>query len=128
MKFAGTQCDQTFRDVWPELCAKPLGIDVDAKAAKDGQTNPQRKYYWRSLNAWGRELGYTVKETEMYLHNSILCEAYGVKECKRIGRSIIEIPNQRSSKSNREDYSLLIETLILVAAETGFAIEPAERR
>lgn len=101
----------------------PLGVSIEARGIKPQQTDEQRGYYWLSLKSWGNHLGYSAKESEEILHRHICCVAFGVKETKRIGGMIIEIPEMRSSRLNREEYSVLIETLIREAAEDGFVIE-----
>lgn len=113
----------TFRG-WSEFLGG-MGYQLTLEQIKPKQTDSQRGMYWASLHEFGKHLGYDARETEAILHNHILCCAYGVKETREIGGSRIEIPNERSSKQNREDYAHLIDTLMRVAAEEGFYIEPS---
>jgi hypothetical protein len=92
---------------------------------KRRQTSSQRGYYWASLQAFGSSLGYTARESEVWLHNAVKCEAFGVKQKRHIGRSVVEVPKKRSSEAARDEYSELIETLIYLAAEAGYVVEPA---
>ncbi len=104
----------------------PRGISVTIKPLTKAQTESQRGIYWASLHEFGEYLGYTKRESETFLHNAVLCYAYGVKETKRIGGSVVEIPNQRSSKANRDEYSELIQALSVVAAGAGFTFKRGE--
>jgi hypothetical protein len=114
------------KDALQQLPSK-LGILVEIKPAKVRQTDDQRGYYWLSLHYWGNEAGYSAKEAETWLHNAVCCEAFGVAKRMQVGGSLVEIPNQTSSKLGIEDYSLLIETMIRMAAHDGVAIPEPER-
>lgn len=111
-----------------EMADAKLGLDVEVKPIKSKHTDPQRGYYWRSLHFWGGCLGYTAKESETLLHLAVCCEAFGVKETRRIGNSVVEIPNHTSSKLHRDDYSLLIDRMLQMAAVSGVNVPPPERR
>ena len=57
------------------------------------------------------------------MHTELLCRAFGSEEVEtRLGLKVR--PTKRSSKISLSEYSELIETLIIIAAEMGFAIPP----
>lgn len=89
-------------------------------------TDSQRGYYWRSLELFGDWLGMSRGETKRSLHNAVLCEAYGIEREMAIGGKIFQIPKERSAGQNRENYSLLIDTLVQIAADMGYQIPPAK--
>jgi len=118
-------------DLWPEYdwdaLLQGLGFRFLFESVKAHQSDSQRHYYWMCLKLWGDSIGFSARESEEILHRAVLCEAFGVKETRMVRGSTIEIPNQRSSRLSREDYSLLIETMIRMAAENGFVVPSAER-
>lgn len=91
------------------LYGKPLVVEI--REQRHTQTPDQRGKYWATLHEWGKELGYTVKETEAILHNMVLCEAYGIEGYAEFRGARWPIPKKRSSGRNIEEYSILIETL-----------------
>ena len=93
-----------------KLFGKPLVVEI--KESKPRHTNEQQRYYWATLHEWGKELGYTTKETEVILHNLVLCEAYGIEKYIEYGGSRWPVPKSRSSDRNVTEYSELIETLV----------------
>lgn len=95
------------------LRKKPLKITVEERTPK--HTSEQQALYWATLREWGRNLGYTGKETERYLHEEVLIEAWGENKDKRKGR--IPIPNKRSSELDVADYSFLITVMERMRAE-----------
>ena len=104
-------------------CAKH-GLEIEVRAIRPKHTQEQQGYYWQALHFWGREIGYSAKESEVYLHSSVCCEAFGVERKLKIRGSVIEIPKRSSSKLTRADYSLLIDTMIRMASQYGVTIEP----
>lgn len=117
------------REFWPgdnwDAMTEGLGYRVVFEKIKPHQSDAQRGYYWASMTHWGREIGYSAKETEMWLHNAVLCEAFGVKETRSLRGMQYEIPKLRSSRLSRDDYSLLIETMLRMAAEMGITLPEA---
>lgn len=120
--------------LWPRqreeimaLADSKLGLDVEVKPIRAKHTDPQRGYYWRSLHFWGDCLGYTAKEAETLLHMAVCCEAFGVKETRRMGNNVVEIPNHTSSRLHRDDYSLLIDRMLYLAGQSGVNVPPPER-
>lgn len=91
------------------LRGKPLVIEI--KESRPKHTPEQQAKYWATLHEWGREQGYTVKETEAILHNHVLCEAFGIEKMIEVGGARWPVPKHRSSDSDVEEYSILIETL-----------------
>jgi hypothetical protein len=58
------------------------------------------------------------------MHNELLCICYGSEEIEtKFG--VMRRPLQRSSSADTREYSELIDLLINVAAEMGFAVPPA---
>jgi hypothetical protein len=110
------------REISEEAGAAQYGIAVDISALKAKQTNPQRGYYHMWKRAFAGFCGTTPDE----MHEHLLCEAYG-SEYTRTRLGLMKRPLQRSSKANRTEYSVLIETLIRVAAEMGFVVPPPHR-
>lgn len=101
-------------------------IVITVNEFEPGHTSEQQGYYWMGLNAWGAHLGFTAHESELILHNSVLCSAYGTKRTiKRAGSDgsiVVDVPNERSSSQSIKAYSLLIEHLLRMAAEDGYVI------
>ena len=59
------------------------------------------------------------------MHEEILCIAFGSEEIEtRFG--LRRRPLKRSGKIKREEYSDLIEHLIITAANMGFAVPPPD--
>lgn len=103
---------------------KPLKICVDI--AQPSHSSEQQSYYWTVLNQWGREQGYTGRETEEIVHNAVLCEAFGVKKRLQYRGHIRELPNRRSSRLSISDYSYLI--LVLEAMMSDQPIPEREQQ
>jgi hypothetical protein len=114
------------RKIWPYVpwddLLDGLGFKVTFEKIVAHQTDSQRSKYWATLNEWGDALGYTRKETETWLHNAVLCECFGVKETRVVRGMPIEIPELRSSRLNREEYSRLIETVLMLSAPDADAM------
>ena len=98
------------------------GITLTIAPVVHPHTHKQRAYYWKWLKEFGQFCGTTPDET----HEEILCQTYGSEYLEtRFG--IKRRPQKRSSEATRPEYSLLIDTLIRVAAELGFQIPPPLR-
>lgn len=100
------------------------GVLIEIEKRKPHQSDAQRAYYWRSLKAWGNDMGYTARETEIYVHPAVCAEAFGIKETRRFLNREVVIPKQTSSRLDKEAYSRLIETMIYLAAQHGYVVEP----
>ena len=95
------------------------GIEITIKPLVLGRTRQQEKYYRKWCGAFGSYCGTTPDET----HNEILKMAFGSEQvATKFG--YIWRPVKRSGRLNRLDYSLLVDTLIRVAAEMGFQVPP----
>ena len=71
------------------------------------------------MREFGNFCGTTPDET----HEEILCHAFGSEDYEtRLGTK--RRPQKRSWEANRVEYSLLIDTLIRVAADLGFVVPP----
>ena len=97
-----------------------VGIDFGKTNVRFGvaEDEPELRYYTKSAYTRG-------SPDEMHEH--MLSTAYG-SEVHRTRLGLRIRPLQRSSDASREDYSMLIETLIRTAAEMGFVVPPPERR
>jgi hypothetical protein len=115
------------RKLFPETSSQLLaltkeaknGITLELKPLEYAQTDSQRGYYHLWKNNFASFCGNTPDE----MHEHILCEAYG-SEYYRTRLGLMLRPLQRSAGANRAEYSVLIETLIRVAAEMEFVVPP----
>jgi len=97
------------------------GMTLELKPQKTNRSRPQENYYRK----WSREFGKHVGLTPNEMHEEILCIHFGSEDIDT-PFGVKRRPTQRSTQSNREQYTDLIETLIRVAAEMEFNIpEPA---
>ena len=97
------------------------GMTLELKPQKTNRSRPQENYYRK----WSREFGKHVGLTPNEMHEEILCIHFGSENIDT-PFGVKRRPSQRSTQSNREQYTDLIETLIRVAAEMEFSIpEPA---
>ena len=74
-------------------------------------SDEQRGLYWATLHAYGDKCGYSRKESDLMLHNAVLCEAYGIKRYANYRGMLWPVPRERSAKQSTEKYSTLIDTL-----------------
>ena len=101
--------------------SKSYGMTLELKPQKTNRSRPQENYYRK----WSREFGKHVGLTPNEMHEEILCIHFGSEDIDT-PFGVKRRPTQRSTQSNREQYTDLIETLIRVAAEMEFNIpEPA---
>jgi hypothetical protein len=97
------------------------GMTLELKPQKTNRSRPQENYYRK----WSREFGKHVGLTPNEMHEEILCIHFGSEDIDT-PFGVKRRPTQRSTQSNREQYTDLIETLIRVAAEMEFnSPEPA---
>ena len=101
------------------LADAPLGLEVEVYKRKASRSRPQENYYRK----WQRNFADWCGLTPDEMHDELLCRAFGseVYETK-FGEK--RRPLKRSGRTTIAEYSVLIETLILTAAEMGFAIPP----
>ena len=94
-------------------------ITVIAEKTVHNRTRPQENYYRK----WCREFGEWAGLTPDELHEEILCIAFGSEETDtKFGPRVR--PAKRSGEVKRDEYSLLIDHLIITAAKMGFAVPP----
>ena len=104
-----------------KLLADAESITVTAEKTRKGKTRPQENYYRK----WCREFSKWAGLTPDEMHEEILCIAFGSEEIEtRFG--LRRRPLKRSGKIKREEYSDLIEHLIITAANMGFAVPPTD--
>jgi hypothetical protein len=96
-------------------------ITITAEKTPVGRTRPQENYYRQWCNKFGHWCGLTPDE----MHEELLCQTFGTEEVEtKFG--VKRRPAKRSGQVKKEEYSLLIEQLIITAAQMGFAVPPAE--
>ena len=94
-------------------------ITVTAEKTVRNRTRPQENYYRK----WCREFGEWAGLTPDEMHEEILCITFGSEQTDtRFGPRVR--PAKRSSQVKRDEYSLLIDHLIITAAKMGFAVPP----
>ena len=94
-----------------------LGVKVVIDKIKRQRTRQQENYYHKWVTEFGKFCGMTHDE----MHEEMLCRAYGSEDVNtRLGYK--RRPLKRSSQANRAKYAELIDTLIITAAELGFAV------
>mgnify|MGYP003628277006 FL=1 len=96
-------------------------LTVIAEKTTYGRSRPQENYYRKWCRAFGEWAGLTPDE----MHEEILRIAFGTEEAEtKFGPKIR--PAKRSAEVKRDEYSLLIDHLIITAAKMGFAIPPPD--
>jgi hypothetical protein len=99
------------------------GLVLTIKPPMRFKTRSQENYYRKWCGQFAKYCGLTPDE----MHEEILCITYGSEEVEtKFGTR--RRPVQRSSSASVKEYSELVETLIRVAAEMGFAVPPADTR
>lgn len=117
------QAEKIFKALGFEWKDSFLGATL--KPRKRKHTRSQQGKYWACLHEFGEWLGYSKGETETILHNAILCNAFGSEPPKMVFGVLTSLPNRRSSTADRDEYSVLIETLNGVAADHGYTFKEA---
>jgi hypothetical protein len=107
---------------------KILGNGIDTRTLyisisnKVPRSRSQEGYYRKWSRGFGEFCGMTPDE----MHNELLLQAFGTIEVEtKFGWK--KRPNKRSGNTTKEEFSVLIDTLIRTAAEMGFDIPPAHR-
>ena len=95
------------------------GLTLTLEPLEFEQTHNQRGYY----HMWKKKFADFCGSTPDEMHEYLLCETYG-SEVVETMIGIRTRPLQRSSTANRTEYSVLIDTLIRVAADMGFHVPP----
>ena len=99
------------------------GLVLTIKPPMRFKTRSQENYYRKWCGQFAKYCGLTPDE----MHEEILCITYGSEEVEtKFGTR--RRPVQRSSSASVKEYSELVETLIRVAAEMGFAVPPPDTR
>lgn len=99
------------------------GLVLTIKPPMRFKTRSQENYYRKWCGQFAKHCGLTPDE----MHEEILCITYGSEEVEtKFGTR--RRPAQRSSSASVKEYSELVETLIRVAAEMGFAVPPPDTR
>jgi len=96
-----------------------LGVNLEISHKKKSRSRAQENYFRK----WEREFANFCGLTQDEMHNELLCRSFGSEDVEtRLGIKIR--PMQRSDRSSPSEYAELIDTLIIVAAQTGFAVPP----
>jgi len=99
------------------------GLMLTIKPPMRFKTRSQENYYRKWCGQFAKHCGLTPDE----MHDELLCIAYGSEEVQtKFG--LRRRPLKRSSSASVKEYSELVETLIRVAAEMGFAVPLADTR
>lgn len=100
---------------------KAESITLTAQRTPQTRTRQQENYYRKWCNQFASWAGLTPDE----MHDEILCITFGTEEVDtKFG--IKRRPAKRSGNIKKEEYALLIDQLIITAADIGFAVPPAE--
>jgi hypothetical protein len=115
----------------PNIAAEMSGVIKQAKHGLEITIVPLEFHHTREqvgyYRKWCREFGNYCGMTPDEMHEEMLCQAYGSEEVTtKFGT--VRRPLQRSGDVKRGDYSVLIDTLIRVAAEMGFDVPPPQRK
>jgi len=96
-------------------------LTVTAEETKRTRSRPQENYYRKWTRSFGDWCGLTPDE----MHEELLGIAFGTEESEtKFGTK--RRPAKRSGEVKKEEYSLLIDQLIITAANMGFAIPPPD--
>ena len=116
-----------FRELFPDQSAElsvlneSESLTLTLEKTRKKKTRPQENYYRK----WCREFAKWAGLTEDEMHEEILCIAFGSDHIEtRFG--VKKRPIKRSGRIKREEYSELIEHLIITAANMGFAVPPPD--
>lgn len=95
------------------------GIRVSISPYKPERTREQENYYRKRVAEFASFCGTTPDE----MHEYMLCEAFGSEEVPtRVG--VFRRPLRRSSSARVDEYAALIDTLIRIAGDMGFTVQP----
>ena len=110
-------------EIYEVICSSKNGITIEIDGLEFEHTGSQQRYFHK----WAREFGKFTGNTEGEIKDIVLGEMFGTELVDtKFGPRVR--PLKRSSEAKRIDYSALIDTLILMAAEMGFQIPPPTRR
>lgn len=99
--------------------SSPLGMNLELSKKVEGRSRPQENYYRK----WVRHFAEFCGLLEDEMHHELLCKAFGsTTTSTKFGDKTRA--NKRSADVDPKEYSSLIETLIIVAAEMSFAVPP----
>ena len=109
---------QAMRDLW----SAPLGVSLELSAIKAKQTDEQRGYFHLCCRLVGEHLGYTPDE----IKNITKRAAFGAEVHHGPLGDVERVKS--SALANRDEYSVLIQTLHRLAAEQGYSCPEPERK
>ena len=116
-------CPARTQEVLDTLLTCDGGLAIELGPMKKHRTNNQERYYRKWAGEFAKFCGMTPDE----LHEELLCKAFGSEE--RLTKfGIRRRPLKRSGDTSRCNYSELIDTLVMTAAEMGFIVPAAQEQ
>ena len=116
-------CPARTQEVLDTLLTCDGGLAIELGPMKKHRTNNQERYYRKWAGEFAKFCGMTPDE----LHEELLCKAFGSEEIfTKFG--IRRRPLKRSGDASRSNYSELIDTLVMTAAEMGFVVPAAQEQ
>ena len=116
-------CPARTQEVLDTLLTCDGGLAIELGPMKKHRTNNQERYYRKWAGEFSKFCGMTPDE----LHEELLCKAFGSEE--RLTKfGIRRRPLKRSGDTSRSNYSELIDTLVMTAAEMGFIVPAAQEQ
>ena len=116
-------CPAQTQEVLDTLLTCDGGLAIELGPMKKHRTNNQERYYRKWAGEFAKFCGMTPDE----LHEELLCKAFGSEEIfTKFG--IRRRPLKRSGDTSRSNYSELIDTLVMTAAEMGFIVPAAQEQ
>ena len=116
-------CPARTQEVLDTLQTCAGGLAIELGPMKKHRTNNQERYYRKWAGEFAKFCGMTPDE----LHEELLCKAFGSEEIfTKFG--IRRRPLKRSGDTSRSNYSELIDTLVMTAAEMGFVVPAAQEQ
>ena len=110
-------------DIYNVITSSRNGITISIDSLEFNHTSAQQRYFHK----WCREFGKFTGNTEGEMKDIVLGEMFGTETVNtKFGPRVR--PLKRSSDAKRIDYSALIDTLTLMAAEMDFYIPPPTRK
>ena len=118
-EFVATAEVERSQELMEMLKTATHGVNVSISKVKKNHSRAQENYYRKWCNQFAKHCGMTPDE----MHEELLCIAYGSEEIEtKFG--IKRRPLHRSGTANSKQYSELIDVLLNVSAEMGFAVPP----
>lgn len=137
-KLGGKQLDYTIRQLFPDQCEHPLGVEVECHEAKDAQTDEQRKGWHFLLQRWAEIDPVTTGGMEKLKTKVLLLKFGAAKVEDRHGNEALiplrrttqifdwDIPGYRRKLLSKKLYTELIDFTYRLAADSGVLLPDLE--